>query len=91
MRGRGSFYSTSGTRAPVNVRAYLERIDADPNPEPTLATLRTLHEQHLISVPFENLDIHFGVPIVLDQDKILAKVVTRRRGGFCYELNADGC
>ena len=72
----------------MNVRAYLERIDADPNPEPTLATLRTLHEQHLISVPFENLDIHFGVPIVLDQDKILAKVVTRRRGGFCYELNA---
>ncbi|GMR22229.1 MAG: arylamine N-acetyltransferase [Acidobacteriota bacterium] len=71
----------------MHARDYLERIHADPNPEPTLATLGTLHEQHLYAVPFENLDIHFGVPIVLDQDKILAKVVTRRRGGFCYELN----
>ena len=71
----------------MNVRAYLERIHAAPDPEPTLVTLRTLHERHLVSTPFENLDIHFGIPIVLDQDEILAKIVTRRRGGFCYELN----
>ena len=71
----------------MNVRDYLNRIHADVDPEPTLPTLRTLHEQHLYAAPFENLDIHFGVPIVLDQDTILAKVVTRRRGGFCYELN----
>ncbi len=38
-------------------------------------------------MPFENLDIHRGVPIVLDQARILDKVVTARRGGFCYELN----
>ena len=75
-------------RAPVNVRDYLDRIHAaDVDPEPTLATLRALHQQHLYAAPFENLDIHFGVPIVLDQDRILAKVITRRRGGFCYELN----
>jgi N-hydroxyarylamine O-acetyltransferase len=72
----------------VNVRDYLDRIQVDHVPEPTLAGLEKLHEQHLMNAPFENLDIHRGVPIVLDLEKILEKIVTRRRGGFCYELNA---
>jgi len=38
-------------------------------------------------VPFENLDIHRGVPIVLEEELLLDKIVRRRRGGFCYELN----
>ena len=75
----------------MDVRAYLSRIQVDPESkivtEPTLEALRELHQQHLYAVPFENLDIHFGVPIVLDLDRILGKVVSGRRGGFCYELN----
>ena len=46
-----------------------------------------LTRRHLASVPFENLSIHLGEPIVLDQDALLAKIVDRRRGGFCYELS----
>jgi N-hydroxyarylamine O-acetyltransferase len=38
-------------------------------------------------VPFENLDIVAGVPISMEPDAIWDKVVGRRRGGFCYELN----
>jgi N-hydroxyarylamine O-acetyltransferase len=38
-------------------------------------------------VPFENLNIGMGWPIVLDQDALFEKIVLRRRGGFCYELN----
>lgn len=38
-------------------------------------------------MPFENLDIHLGTPIVLDLDALLAKIVGHHRGGFCYELN----
>lgn len=73
----------------MNVEDYLKRIQhANVDSGPTLDTLRSLHEQHLYTVPFENLDIHFGVPIVLDRAKILEKVVSRRRGGFCYELNS---
>jgi N-hydroxyarylamine O-acetyltransferase len=49
--------------------------------------LRALHTTHLLTVPFENLDIHLGRPIVLDQAALYAKIVARRRGGFCYELN----
>lgn len=72
----------------MNVEDYLNRIQhASVDSKPTLETLRSLHHQHLYSVPFENLDIHFGVPIVLDRAKILEKIVVHRRGGFCYELN----
>ncbi len=68
--------------------AYLQRIGI--TGRPTTAdevTLRTLHRSHLLAVPFENLDIHIGRPIVLDLDRIVAKIVEQRRGGFCYELN----
>jgi N-hydroxyarylamine O-acetyltransferase len=41
----------------------------------------------LLAVPFENLDIAQGTPIVLDEQRLFDKVVVRRRGGFCYELN----
>jgi len=71
----------------VNARDYLDRIEIGEVREPTLEALRKLHEQHLYTTPFENLDIHRGVPIVLDRGKILDKIVNRRRGGFCYELN----
>ena len=60
---------------------YLRRIGVEPD------GLRALQRAHLFSVPFENLDIHRGVPIVLDEEALLDKIVRRRRGGFCYELN----
>lgn len=67
--------------------AYLVRIGYRGRVPPTLSTLRALHRQHLLQVPFENLDIHLGRPIVLDEAAFFDKIVTRRRGGFCYELN----
>ena len=39
------------------------------------------------SVPFENLDIHLGRRIELGLESIYDKIVRRRRGGLCYELN----
>src|SRR5512147_1356301 len=71
----------------MDVQAYLRRIDYRGELDPTAATLHALHRAHLLSVPFENLDIHLSRPIVLDQDALFDKIVTRRRGGFCYELN----
>ncbi|MBA3906581.1 MAG: arylamine N-acetyltransferase [Pseudonocardiales bacterium] len=46
-----------------------------------------MHAAHICSVPFEDYDIHGGVPISLDLDDLYDKIVRRRRGGFCYELN----
>jgi len=71
----------------VDVAAYLTRIGHRSRNDPTLGTLRALHRQHLLSVPFENLDIHLGRPIELREEAIFGKVVRARRGGFCYELN----
>lgn len=54
---------------------------------PSLLLLRALHEAHMLAVPFENLSIHYGQPIVLQETALYEKIVRRRRGGFCYELN----
>jgi N-hydroxyarylamine O-acetyltransferase len=51
--------------------------------------LRELHLRHLQTVPFENLSIHLGEEIVLEEKRLLDKVVGARRGGFCYELNGS--
>lgn len=67
--------------------AYLDRIGTARPPAPTAAALRTLHLAHLRSVPFENLSVHLGEDITLEPDALVAKLVDRRRGGFCYELN----
>jgi len=71
----------------MDVDAYLQRIGYDGPREPSATTLRSLHRQHLFTVPFENLDIALGFPIQLDPPLIYDKIVARRRGGFCYELN----
>lgn len=69
------------------VRRYLERIGAPAPAEPSIELLRELHLRHQRTVPFENLSIHLGEPIVLDEAALAEKIVDRRRGGFCYELN----
>jgi len=71
----------------LNVPAYLERIRYSGPAAPTPDTLRTLHRAHMFAVPFENLDIHLHRKIVCDEARFLHKIVTERRGGFCYELN----
>jgi N-hydroxyarylamine O-acetyltransferase len=72
---------------PPLAAAYLERLGVGGELEPTLETLRRLQRAHLLHVPFENLDIHLGVPIVLDASAFAEKIALRSRGGFCYEVN----
>jgi N-hydroxyarylamine O-acetyltransferase len=71
----------------AHVDAYLTRIGFDAVPRADLDTLRELQLRHLLAVPFENLSIHLGERIVLDEPALVDKLVHRRRGGFCYELN----
>jgi len=77
----------SSKSAGLNIEAYLERINYGGSLDLTDETLRELQLAHLLTVPFENLSIHSGEPIVLDDDSLFDKIVRRRRGGFCYELN----
>lgn len=69
------------------VDAYLERIGLPRPEQPDAAGLRALHAAHLDHVPFENLDVALGVPVQLTDEALIDKIIDRRRGGFCYELN----
>jgi N-hydroxyarylamine O-acetyltransferase len=71
----------------LDTRAYLERIKYYGSLAPTAETLCALQVAHLLTVPFENLSIHAGQAIVLDDDALFTKIVTHQRGGFCYEAN----
>ena len=69
------------------VAAYLARIAVTPPVMAGAASFRALHRAHQVAVPFENLSIHIPEPISLDEAGLVDKIVRRRRGGFCYELN----
>jgi N-hydroxyarylamine O-acetyltransferase len=71
----------------VDVDDYLGRLGAQRPRGATLDALAELALAHLYSVPFENLDVAAGLPLSVEPAAIYDKVVTRRRGGFCYELN----
>jgi N-hydroxyarylamine O-acetyltransferase len=67
--------------------SYLERMGVTSPLRSDAETLRLLHRAHQAAVPFENLSIHLGEPISLAEADLVDKIVRRRRGGFCYELN----
>ena len=71
----------------MNISAYLERLNYHGATTPSAETLRALQHAHLLTVPFENLSIHAGEPIVLEDEALFTKIVERHRGGFCYEVN----
>jgi len=73
--------------AELDLGAYLGRIGLTEPPKADLAGLRALHLAHATSIPFENLDIQMGLPIHLDLASLQAKLVQRRRGGYCFEHN----
>jgi N-hydroxyarylamine O-acetyltransferase len=75
----------------LDISAYLERIGYTGPLSVSPDTLRALHLAHLYTVPFENLDIHLGRRLSLDDAALFDKIVMRRRGGFCYELNGLYC
>lgn len=71
----------------MDIAAYLQRIKYGGTVTVTAETLRALQKSHLLTVPFENLDIHWGKPIDLNLGALFTKIIGQQRGGFCYELN----
>jgi N-hydroxyarylamine O-acetyltransferase len=72
---------------PEQVDRYLQRIGYVGPRQPGPETLAALQRAHMLTVPFEALDIARGAPLVLDVERTFEKVVDRRRGGWCFELN----
>jgi N-hydroxyarylamine O-acetyltransferase len=69
----------------MNLLNYFERIGYSGPVEPTLACLSTIHRCHALTVPYENLDIQMGRRVGLDKERIFQKIVSAKRGGWCYE------
>ena len=66
---------------------YLERIRLPERPLPDVSGLLALQRAHRLAIPFENLDVILGRGIRIDSDSVFAKLVTARRGGYCFEQN----
>lgn len=70
-----------------NTNSYLARIKTQRPQKLNLPYLNRLHRNHMLNIPFENLDIAMKNQIRLDVNSLFQKVIIKRRGGFCYELN----
>lgn len=79
---------TTSTSVAFDLDAYCARINYIGSREVSATTLKGLHYAHVHNVPFENLDIHLGKALSLAPADLFAKIVTRNRGGYCYEVNS---
>ncbi|XP_043843901.1 arylamine N-acetyltransferase 1-like [Dromiciops gliroides] len=72
----------------MDIREYFARIGYNHSSEKLgLKTLNEMMQHHVQAVPFENLDIHCGIPIELSLEAVYDKIVRRKRGGWCLEVN----
>src|SRR3979490_2774751 len=71
----------------IDIGAYLKRIGYQGGRAPTLETLRALHALHSAAITFENLDPLLKRRIHLDAASLERKLVTEKRGGYCFEQN----
>jgi N-hydroxyarylamine O-acetyltransferase len=71
----------------VDLSSYLRRIGFVGDPRPDLATLCQIQRGHMTHIPYENLDVQLGRRLTVSPEEAFDKLVTRRRGGWCYEMN----
>ena len=79
----------------LSVKKYLERINFNyynytedlSDLSISYDTLSNLVYCHFMSVPYENFDILNNIPLSLEIPDLYDKIVNRRRGGYCFELN----
>lgn len=71
----------------MNLSGYLHRIGFAGAARPDLSTLRRIHRLHLAAIPYENLDVQLGRRVGFEMRAIYRKLVSERRGGWCYEMN----
>ncbi|MFT6866959.1 MAG: N-hydroxyarylamine O-acetyltransferase [Cyclobacteriaceae bacterium] len=86
MSRKLNYFKTRSKVKSINVSPYLERLGLSIGLH-DIAFLKKIHKAHLLHIPFENLDIHYGKKIILDINQIYKKIILEKRGGFCYELN----
>lgn len=71
----------------MDLEDYFQRIGYRGPTTPTDETLRAIHYQQVLSIPFENLNPWLGIPVRLEMEAITQKLIHQGRGGYCYEHN----
>ena len=71
----------------MDINKYFERINYTGTPRVDFDTLASIQHQHLLNIPYENIDVQLGTPLDFDIERIFEKLVMRNRGGWCYEMN----
>lgn len=71
------------------VNQYFQRISLVYNCdwEPTIDNLFLLQNNHIAYIPYENLSILLREPISLEGEDLFDKIIIRKRGGYCFEVN----
>ena len=67
---------------------YCTRVGIKGPLVPDLATVDRLVAAHIAAIPFENTGVHLDEPMTTSTEAAWEKIVHRRRGGWCYEMNA---
>jgi arylamine N-acetyltransferase len=73
----------------LDFAAIFNRIKLTPDvlaAPPSLDHLSKVIFAFMSNIPFENIDTHSSVPITFNMESIFDKQITRKRGGFCFEL-----
>lgn len=70
----------------AQIKAYFDRINFTGGIEQSVNNLREIHRLHLRSIPYENLDLLNNVPLSLAPEDLFRKIITNKRGGYCFEL-----
>jgi N-hydroxyarylamine O-acetyltransferase len=74
----------------MNIEQYFKRLQLPYNVAIDyldIEGLRQIQRNHLLNIPFENLDLHLGRELNLQTAVLFDKLIVKRRGGICYELN----
>src|ERR1700752_4832079 len=67
------------------IAEYFARVGYAGSRSADLATLRAVHALHVAAIPFENFSPFLGEAVPLDTEALIAKIIRKRRGGYCYE------
>ncbi len=70
-----------------HLAAYLKKVGFKGKADSTLDCLQQLHYLHAVSFPFENFSPLLKIPMQLDQESLITKLVHQKRGGYCFEHN----
>jgi N-hydroxyarylamine O-acetyltransferase len=70
----------------MDLLAYFNRIGYKEGGSDTERLFR-VHRRHIMSIPFENIDVYNGKLVSVESEAVFDKLVVKNRGGYCFEMN----